>query len=81
MPNVLGAKDECISDQSNQDHSFPTRKFSRNKHTEIVRTHKAHIRLQVERSNFWTERQQQKKRNTALKMDGQNIRNPDHELV
>jgi hypothetical protein len=47
---VLEAKDERMNDQSNQVHSF-TRIFSHNKQTEIVQTHKAHIRLQVERSN------------------------------
>jgi hypothetical protein len=31
------------------------------KYDEIFWTHKVHIRLQVERSNFWTDRQQQKR--------------------
>ena len=65
MSKVLETKEERMSDQSKEAHSFP-RKFSRNKQTEIVRIHKVHIRLQVERSNFWTDREKQNKRNTAL---------------
>ena len=74
MSKVLEAKGERMSDQSKEAHSFP-RKFSRNKQTEIVRIHKVHIRLQVERSNFWTDRVKQKKRNTVLNMDRRNVRN------
>jgi hypothetical protein len=33
------------------------------------------------RSNLWTDRQQQKKRNTVLNIDRRNVRNPDDELV
>jgi len=59
MSKLLEAKDERMSDQSKEAHSFRS-KFSRNKQTEIVRIHKVHIRLQVERSNFWTDREKQK---------------------
>lgn len=79
MSKVLEAKEERMSDQSKEAHSFP-RKFSRNKQTEIVRIHKVHIRLQVERSNFWTDREKQNKRNTALNMDRRNVRNPELQL-
>jgi len=48
--------------------------------TEIVRTHKAHRRLQVLRLNFWTARVQQRW-NTALDMDRRNVSNPDDELA
>jgi len=80
MSKLLETKDERMSDQSNYVQSSP-RNFGRNKQTEIVRTHKAPIRLQVVRCNFWTDRQQQQKRNTALNMDRRNIMNPAVELV
>jgi len=79
MPKVSEATDERMSNQTLR--PLIPRNCSHTKKTETVRTHKTQIRLQVERSNFWTDRQQQKKRNTVHNMDGWNIRNPDHELA
>ena len=45
---VVEAKYARMKDQSDSSHSFP-RKFSCNKQTEIVCSHRANLRLQVER--------------------------------